>query len=226
MSASTAYNPEIVYDKATNTKHVVNDFNNDYTGAKMGFWIFLFTELMLFGAMFLIYGVYFWRSPEEFVAASKYIGLGLGTFNTFVLLVSAFTMGLSLLSIKQGKAETSKKFLLATIILSIVFICVKYFEWSGKFAHGIWPSSDKVLEAGQGMTIFFGLYFTMTGFHAVHVIVGIGVMIWLYREICAKEIHQYDFATLENATLYWDFVHLVWVFVFPLYYMLQFAKVG
>ena len=226
MSVSTSYDPEIVFDKATNTKYVVNDFNNDYTGAKLGFWIFLFTELMLFGAMFLVYGVYFWRSPEEFVAASKYIGLGLGTFNTFVLLVSAFTMGLSLLSIKQGKVELSKKFLLATIILSIVFIVVKYFEWTGKFATGIWPSSDKVLEAGHGMTLFFGLYFTMTGFHAVHVIVGIAMMIWLYKAIAAGQINQNDFVYLENTTLYWDFVHLVWVFVFPLYYMIQFAKVG
>ena len=226
MSVSTSYDPEIVYDKATSTKHIITDFNNDYTGAKMGFWIFLFTELMLFGAMFLVYGIYCWRSPEEFVAASKYIGLGLGTFNTFILLISAFTMGWSLLNIKQGKIDVAKKFLLTTIILSVVFIVVKYFEWSSKFAHGIWPSSDKVLEAGNGMTIFFGLYFTMTGFHAVHVIVGIGVMIWLYREIVKGELNQDNFTYLENTTLYWDFVHLVWVFVFPLYYMLQFAKVG
>lgn len=216
--------PEIVYDKQGNA-HKVTDFNNDYTGAKLGLWLFLFTELMLFGAMFLVFAFFFYRFTNDFVNASEHLNLTLGAINTVILLLSTYTLGTASLNIKLNNIQKSKKLILITIVLATIFLIIKYFEWMGEIHHGLYPNSQELNMLPHGEILFIGLYFTMTGFHGLHIIVGIGVMIWALVLIRKEKINSKKYVTLENIALYWDLVHLVWVFLFPLFYMISFGGV-
>ncbi|WP_419765122.1 MAG: cytochrome c oxidase subunit 3 [Arcobacter sp.] len=215
-------NPEIVYDKEGNPHEVV-DFNNDNVGSKLGFWLFLFTELMLFGAMFLVFSFFFYRFTDDFVIASSHLHLTLGGINTVVLLISTYFMGMASLNMKLNNIDKSKKMIYITILLSIIFLAIKYFEWMAEIQNGIYPNSEALNELAKGEILFFGLYFTMTGFHGLHIIVGIGVMLWAIKLINNKKINASKSIVLENIALYWDLVHLVWVFLFPLFYMISFG---
>ena len=219
MSNAVAAEPEIVYDKEGNPHEVV-DFNNDYEGAKLGFWLFIFTEIMIFGAMFLVFGFYMFQFSADFMSSSEGLNRLLGGINTFILLVSALTMGLSLVKLRNGKIDESKKFIWATIILAIIFVTIKYFEWSHEIHLGIYPGSPTLDSMADGTKLFFGLYFTMTGLHGLHIIIGVGVMFWVLTLINSGKVTSTDFVVLENTALYWDLVHLVWVFVFPMFYLI------
>lgn len=217
--------PEFVYDKQGNPHEVV-DFNNDDIGSKLGFWLFLFTELMLFGSMFLVFSFFFYRFGHDFVIASSHLHLTLGAVNTVVLLISTYFMGMASLNMKLNNIEKSKKMIYITIILSLIFLVIKYFEWMAEIHHGIYPDSEALNKLAKGEILFFGLYFTMTGFHGLHIIVGIGVMLWAIKLINNKKINTNKSVVLENIALYWDLVHLVWVFLFPLFYMISFGGVA
>jgi cytochrome c oxidase subunit 3 len=216
---SSAIEPEIVYDKQGNAHEVV-DFNNDYEGAKLGFWTFLLTEVMIFGSLFLVYGFYFYQNSEEFVQASEHMNRLLGGINTFVLLVSTLTMGLALVNLRNGKIKICKRYIWITIILAAVFLIIKYNEWMLEIGEEFYPSSPYLDSLGNGVKLFFGLYFSLTGLHGIHIIVGIGVMLWILRLIDKGEISSSKFVVLENTALYWDFVHIVWIIVFPIFYLI------
>lgn len=215
--------PEIIYDKA-GKPHEVVDFHDDYTGAKLGFWFFLFTELMLFGAMFLVFAFFFYRFSEDFVNASSTLNILLGGTNTFVLLVSTYFMGMSLINLKNGEVSKAKTKIYITIGLSILFLLIKYFEWMAEINHGIYPDSELLNAKAHGEIIFFGLYFTMTGLHGVHIVVGIILMLWVLFLINKEKITSTNYVVLENIALYWDLVHLVWVFLFPLFYIIGIGR--
>ena len=219
MSNVISNEPEIVYDKQGNPHEVV-DFNNDYIGAKLGFWLFIFTEIMIFGAMFLVFGFYLFQFAQDFMDASASLNRVLGGINTFILLISALTMGISLVKLRNDQVKESKKYIWMTIILATIFLTIKYFEWSHEIHIGIYPGSPTLAELEHGTQLFFGLYFTMTGLHGLHIIIGIGVMFWVLALINSGKINSKDFVILENTALYWDLVHLVWVFVFPIFYLI------
>ena len=160
---------EIVKDIHGNSHEVV-DFNDDLFGARMGMWFFLFTELMLFGGMFIAYAVYFFDYTKDFVIAARNMNVWLGGLNTVILLISALTIGLSVLFLKAGKIAQARSFLLTTIILSLAFLTVKYFEWTAEFHHGIWPGSEKLVAMEHCVNLYFCLFFTVTGLHAIHII--------------------------------------------------------
>jgi len=216
---------EIVYDKDGNAHEVV-DFKDDYEGAKQGMWLFLFTELMLFGGLFITYAVYFFDYTEDFINASKNMNLWLGGLNTVILLISAGCLALAVVHMKANKVLESKRFLWSTIALAIAFIIVKYFEWSAEFDHGIWPDSPTLVAMSSGANMYFGLYFTLTGLHGLHIILGIIAMFWVLDKMNKGEINSKNYVILENFTLYWDYVHLVWVFVVPLFYMIGLSTGG
>ena len=217
--ADTAYEPEIIFDKQGNP-HKVVDWKHDYEGSKLGFWAFLLTEMMIFGTMFFVYSFYLYQNNADFVHASEEMNRLLGGINTFILLVSALTMGLSLVKLRNGHIQTCKKLIWTTIILAVIFLGIKYTEWSIEIGHGLYPGSPTLDTLGNGTKLFFGLYFTMTGLHGIHIIVGIGVMLWLLSLINSGKITSTNFVVLENTALYWDFVHIVWVLVFPLFYLI------
>ena len=221
---SHEYVPEIAIDRDGN-EHVVQGWQDDFYGGKLGFWLFMLTEVMMFGAMFLSLAYYNTLHPEDFINASASLNRWLGGFNTVVLLVSALTMGLGLLKMRSGDVKGAKLMIYATIILAVIFLGVKAVEWTAEYNHGVFLGLE-ALQGGNehskpfGEIMFFGMYFTMTGLHGFHIIIGIGLMIWLLKRINAGKVTPEHHILHWNIALYWDIVHLIWVFVFPYYYMI------
>ena len=192
----------------------------DYVGAKIGMWLFLSTELLLFGGLFLIYAVYRSFYPQDFHSAAGELSRTIGAANTLVLLTSSLTMALSISAMKRGRTRPSLVFLLTTVLLGIVFLVVKGFEWGDHFHHGIYPQSPDLLKLGHGEILYFGLYYVMTGLHGVHVLIGLGVVGVMAAFVATGSIHKDDFVKLENTGLYWHFVDIIWIYLFPLFYLI------
>lgn len=194
--------------------------SRDYAGSRMGMWLFLFTEILLFGGMFLLYSVYRARFPLDFHHASDELNTAIGTINTIILLTSSLTMALSISAIQKGNKGLSKIFLALTILFGFLFLGIKYFEWGAKIGHGIYPNSPHLLEQSRGAVLFYGLYYTMTGLHGLHVLVGIIILSIMYVFVANKRINKTDFVKLENSGLYWHLVDIIWIFLFPLFYLI------
>jgi len=150
----------------------MTEHHKDYLGDKFGMWLFLFTEILLFGGLFLLYSVYLHRYPAEFHQAGLELSRVFGTANTIVLITSSFTVALAISALQQGRRVLCQGLLASTIVLAGVFMVNKYFEWSAKIGHGIYPGSPELVDGPGGTNIFFGLYYIMTGAHGLHVIIG------------------------------------------------------
>ncbi len=192
----------------------------DYTGSKIGMWLFLFTELILFGGMFLLYSVYRYKHPQEFHAGAAELDVVLGAFNTVILLTSSMTMALSILALRKGNKKLSLILQLATIGLGLLFLVNKYFEWGAKIHHGLYPGSEQILQRSKGEILFFGLYYTMTGLHGLHVLIGLAVIGFTVYMTHRERITGEDFVILENTGLYWHLVDIIWIYLFPLFYLI------
>ncbi len=201
--------------------------------AKLGMWVFLATEILMFSGLFLAYFIVRAFYPEMVLGSHELLSKTMGGINTVVLLTSSFTMAMAVRSAQVGDTPGIVRNLYMTIGCALIFMVVKYFEYTGKFSHGIFPGKYFDYEAASayaaehghqlvGMPhIFFGVYFTMTGLHGVHVLAGIGVLTWVLMR--AKKGHfgpQY-FTPVENVGLYWHIVDLVWIFLFPLLYLVK-----
>jgi cytochrome c oxidase subunit 3 len=202
--------------------HQAHHEHYDPEASKIGMWLFIFTELLLFGAMFIIYSVYRYLNPEAFHLAGEELNTLIGAINTVILLVSSMTIAMSTTAIRKGNIWLTQQLLAITLVLALVFLVNKYFEWGSKFSHGIFPGSEYMLaNYSQGEILFFGLYFVMTGLHAVHILVGMGLIIWTMIEVRQKKIHQEKYDLLENSGLYWHLVDIIWIFLFPLFYLIH-----
>lgn len=193
--------------------------HRDYAGAKLGMWIFVFTELILFGGLFIAYGVYRSMHPHEFHHASGELNVTLGVTNTLILLTSSLTMVLSIVAIRLKRKGQSIVFLATTMVLGCAFLVNKFFEWKAKINHGIYPGSKHLLERSAGENLFFGLYYGMTGLHGLHVTVGVVVMSIMMALLVRDKIRHDDFIKLENTGLYWHLVDVIWIFLLPLFYL-------
>lgn len=193
--------------------------HKDYQGAKLGMWLFLFTELLLFGGLFILYGVYLNRYTEAFVFGGKELNVLFGGGNTVVLLTSSLTVAVGISALQKGNRRLCLNMLWLTIGMALLFLVNKFFEWSAKISHGIYPGSSHLVEMGKGESVFFSLYYITTGLHGIHVLLGAGILTWVGLLVRSGKVNQDDFVTLENAGLYWHLVDLVWIFIFPLYYL-------
>lgn len=203
------------------TDHSHAERHRDDQGAKIGMWLFLLTELLLFAGLFLVYSVYRYLHTADFHRAGLETHTLLGTLNTMVLLTSSLTMVLSIAAVQRGKKWLSVSFLGSTILLGFVFLAVKYFEWSSEILKGVYPGSAELLSRSNGEILFFGLYYTMTGLHGLHVIAGMIVLSFMLVFILRNKITCDDYIKLENAGLYWHLVDIIWIFLFPLFYLIN-----
>jgi cytochrome c oxidase subunit 3 len=194
--------------------------DRDYTGAKVGMWLFLFTEIFLFGGLFLLYGAYRYTHPQDFIHASRGLDIILGTLNTAVLVTSSLTMALSVSALKKKNKTLSLVCLSITIVLGMVFLANKYFEWSAEIQNGIYPGSELLLGHSTGEVLFFGLYYVMTGLHGLHVLAGIVLLSVILVWVARGKVHSGDFIMLENSGLYWHLVDIIWIYLFPLFYLI------
>jgi cytochrome c oxidase subunit 3 len=187
----------------------------------MGMWLFLFTELVLFGGLFIAYAVYRFTYGLEFQLAARELDTLLGTINTIILLTSSLTAAMSITAIQEGKKDLTLMLLGVTIILASLFLVNKYFEWGHKFDIGLYPQSDVMLAKPAGEVMYFGLYYVMTGLHGLHVIIGMAILLWVGRQVAKGTVHQGSYVRLESAALYWHLVDIIWIFLFPLFYLLH-----
>jgi cytochrome c oxidase subunit III len=192
----------------------------DQQGKKMGMWFFLFTEILFFGGMFLLYAIFRFLYARDFHAAASQENLLLGTINTAILLTSSFTMALAVSAVQRGEKILSSHLQAATILMGMAFLVIKVIEWKAKIVLGIYPDSPVLLKLGKGEILFFGLYYMMTGLHGLHVLVGCIVIAFMLFFTRRGMIHRGDYARLENTGLYWHFVDIVWIYLFPLFYLI------
>ena len=193
--------------------------HKDYEGSKLGMWLFLFTEILLFGGLFILYSAYRSRYPNEFHQGGQDLNAFIGVANTFILITSSLTIAVSIAALQKGNRKLSIGCLSCTIVLGAVFLINKYIEWSGEIGHGLYPNSPELLQEPHGRQIFFGLYYSMTGLHGLHVFAGIILLSIMLGFLIRKRISSENFNKLENSGLYWHLVDVIWIFLLPLFYL-------
>jgi cytochrome c oxidase subunit 3 len=200
---------------------VAEHHHRDDVGSRMGMWLFLFTELFLFGGLFIVYAVYRFQHPDEFHLAARELDTFVGTVNTIILLTSSLTVALSIAAIREGKKGLSVMFVSMTIILALSFLVNKFFEWSHKFEVGLYPGSPDLTNKPTGEILYFALYFVMTGLHALHVVIGMVILLVVLVMIARGSVNRNSYVKLEAGGLYWHLVDVIWIFLFPLFYLLH-----
>jgi cytochrome c oxidase subunit 3 len=196
------------------------EIHRDDLASKTGMWLFLFTEMLLFGGLFVVYSVYRYRNADAFHLAAHELSVFIGTVNTIILLVSSSTIAMSITALQKKNKKLALLLLGITIILGVLFLVNKYFEWGHHIKDHIYPGSSVLALRGQGDVLFYGLYFFMTGLHALHIIIGLGFIGFIVAFIIKDKVNSEDFVLLENSGLYWHLVDLIWIFLFPLFYLI------
>ena len=204
--------------------HHFDDLEQQKEAATLGMWGFLITEILFFGGLITAYIVLRGLYPDAFLYGSHELDWVLGGVNTFVLLVSSLTMAFAVHTAHEGKMKSSFRFLILTIIFGSVFLVVKYFEYKAKVDHHLIPGSESFTFSASDPAqaqIFFYLYFAMTGVHALHMIVGIGLVAWIARNVRKGAYTKDYYSPVEMTGLYWHFVDIVWIFLYPLLYLID-----
>jgi cytochrome c oxidase subunit 3 len=199
--------------------HTENEQYNLDTG-KFGMWIFLLTELFLFGGLFLVYAVFRAKYSQDFHSAALELNTFIGTLNTVFLLTSSMTVAMALTAIQKKHLKFAFFLILVTLIFAALFMMNKYFEWTHKFSFRIYPGSPVLKNLPKGELLFFGLYYMMTGLHALHVFVGMILLSINLVKIKKGLVNEGHYLLLENSALYWHLVDLIWIFLFPLLYLI------
>lgn len=204
--------------------HVAHHFDSsdqEFTSAQLGMWLFLAQEVLFFSALFVAYAVFKYLYPEMFVEGASHLNWKMGALNTCFLVTSSFTMVMGVRSAQLSQKKATINYLAATFVLAGAFMVVKYFEYSAKIHHGYLPSrwfSGEGVE--ETLPIFFGIYFFMTGLHGIHVLVGMGLIAWLIIRARRGEFYSEFFTPVEMVGLYWHIVDVIWIFLFPLLYLI------
>jgi len=199
-----------------------------FSAAKLGMWMFLITEILLFSGMFVAYAVYRTWYPEVFVGASKGLDPWMGGLNTLVLLTSSFTLALSINKAQHNKTKATAWLLVITVVLAGAFMVVKYFEYTSKFHGGVFPGiafnphGDHYgfLQDIPYATQFYSIYFVMTGIHGVHVLIGMAVISRMAYRAFRGDFSSSYYTPVEITGLYWHLVNIIWIFLFPLMYLI------
>jgi len=241
--------------------------HKDHIGARIGMWLFLFTEVLLFGGLFLLYSVYRSNFPEDFHYCAGNLDTLMGTVNTVILLTSSLTMVLAVANLERKNRKYASIFLLATMLFGLLFLVNKYIEWSAKIEHGLFPNSEILQQHTMGENVFYSLYYLMTGLHGLHIVIGIIILAVMFYQVArkprrkirlssvnAKDINLTDqsgetlwthresepvqtiemalvynrhedvadrqLIKVENSGLYWHLVDVIWIFLFPLFYLI------
>ena len=212
-------------------QHHFESMSQQHEASSLGMWIFLSTEVLFFGGLFLSYGFYRWLYYDAFIAASHHQNIVLGGINTAVLICSSLTVAMSIYFAQRRRQSAVIAMLVLTIILGFAFLGIKAVEYTEHIHHHLFPGPhfqfpddprtpvDETQFAGTGQ-MFYVLYFFMTGLHAFHMVIGIGIFAWLLLRAMKKEFGPDYYSPLEAGGLYWHFVDIVWIFLFPMLYLI------
>jgi cytochrome c oxidase subunit 3 len=212
-------------------QHHFTTMEQQFDTSKIGMWLFLATEVLLFGGLFVGFGMMQARFPEEFKEAHEHLQRPLGALNTVVLLFSSWTMVMGVLAARTNQRKKLVIFMIITILCACIFLGVKYFEYSHKFEEGLLPGhfykhvGDKIHDVSghpsPGYATFFSFYFMMTGLHGIHILVGIGLLAWIAVRGNRGEFNSSYYTPVDLVGLYWHLVDLIWIYLFPLYYLIS-----
>lgn len=233
MSTSTlVHDPHGHGEHDPHQQHHFADMEQQFDTAKIGMWLFLATEILLFGGLFVGFGLMQARYPVEFLEAHEHLQRPLGALNTVVLLISSFTMVMGVLWAKRGNNKRVVIYLLLTILCACIFLGVKYFEYSHKFEEHLLPprwykaqptdtvhNPDGTISHGYGT--FFAFYFMMTGLHGIHIVVGILLLSWIAFRANRGDFSKKYYTPVDLVGLYWHIVDMIWIYLFPLYYLIK-----
>jgi len=223
LDSHVAVSDEAVVEHTT-LKHHFENAEQQKDAATVGMWVFLVTEIMFFGGLFLAYFAYRQKYPIAFSSASNKTNLLIGAFNTTVLICSTLTMALGVHAASLGKRKMLILFLILTLLLGGAFLGVKAYEYHDKWVHHEIPGEhfecEGCKDAGHA-SLFFSLYFGMTGLHATHMIVGAGILLVLIWQAYKGKFTAEWYTPIEMFGLYWHFVDIVWIFLFPLLYLID-----
>lgn len=203
-------------------QHHFANLDQQYESAALGMWLFLVTEILFFGGIFLAYAIYIVKYPAAFVAGSHHLSILLGCVNTAVLISSSFTMVMGVHSARLGKKSMTTLYLLLTLLLGGVFLGIKAIEYTDKFVHHLVPNNQFHFPGfdGPGIRIFYSLYFALTGLHALHMVIGMVILsIIIVFNVKGRYTSEYN-SPVDMFGLYWHFVDIVWIFLFPLLYLI------
>lgn len=209
--------------------HHFESAEHEYSAAKFGTWTFLATEILMFGGLFVGYVIFHGRYPEMFHAGSKFLDWKLGALNTIVLLISSLTMALSIYYAQHNNKGKTLLNLYITFICGCIFMCVKYMEYTHKFHMGLFPGhlfhphgegAAEVAAQFHNLGMYFSFYFCMTGLHGSHVLAGMGLIAWLIVRTHRGEFSSKYWTPLECVGLFWHLVDLIWIYLFPLLYLI------
>lgn len=210
----------------TGGHHHAHHFDNaehEYQSSKQGVWLFLCTEILMFGGLFVAYAIFHHLYPEVFKEGSTHLDWRLGATNTVVLLFSSLTMALGIYYAQLNDKSKSALMLIITIICGFVFLGIKYIEYSHKFHEGLYPGSFFRGEIGEvkNIAVYFSFYFMMTGLHAIHVLTGMALITWVLIRTLRGEFGPNYYTPVEGVGLFWHLVDLVWIYLFPLLYLVS-----
>jgi cytochrome c oxidase subunit 3 len=202
--------------------HYFHSPDQQFEANKFGMWLFLAQELLFFSGLFCAYLVFRWLYPETWLAGADQLNKWMGGLNTVVLIVSSFTMALAVRAAQMRDIAKLKMHLVLTIAFACVFLVVKYFEYTHKFHLGIYPGKFYEYEGGTGMMpIFFAIYYCITGLHGIHVVAGIIALIWALVLAQKGHFDTGNYIFVDNVGIYWHLVDLIWIFLFPLLYLVK-----
>jgi cytochrome c oxidase subunit 3 len=234
-----------IHPTAGHLAHHFDDVEQQYVAAELGMWLFLATEVLFFGGAFCGYAVYRFKYPEAFIAGSHHLNVWLGAINTVILLTSSLTMALAVHAAQTSRTRFIVGNLILTLLFGAAFLGVKGYEYYHKFEERLVPGADfhftsehtnperaKRRTAAEEMPpepridprhveIFFSFYFAMTGLHALHMVIGIGLLTVLIAKAIGGSFSAAYYTPVEMTGLYWHFVDIVWVFLFPLLYLIR-----
>jgi len=218
-------------DRPAHLHHHFATSEQQFDAAKMGMWLFLVTEILLFSGMFVAYTVFRVWHPEVFAQSSELLDWRMGGLNTIILLASSFTVALAIHFAQKNNKKALILNLGLTFFFALCFLVVKYFEYASKFEHGVFPGAafdphgvshgvDYALYNVPFARQFFSIYFVMTGIHGLHVLIGMGLFTWITIGAVKGKYSSEYYTPIENCGLYWHLVDIIWIFLFPLLYLI------
>ena len=212
--------------RLVNGVQVATHFKDDahqYSSNKEGIWLFMATEILMFGGLFVGYTLYHMRYPEMFAEGAQYLDWKMGFINTLVLIFSSLTMALGIYYNQKNQSKKASIALAITIFCGAVFMYIKYLEYTHKFHLGIFPGRMLHLEHGQpiheNLGMYFGFYYCMTGLHGLHVLIGMGLITWCLIRNLRGDFNAKYYTPVEGVGIFWHVIDLIWIFLFPLLYL-------
>ncbi len=202
--------------------HHFRSAEHEYESAKQGIWLFMATEILMFGAIFAAYAIFHSLYPSMFAEGASHLDWRMGFINTCVLLVSSWTMAMAIQSLQSGKGKNAAPYLIVTLLCGAGFMVIKYLEYTHKFHLGLYPGKWFTYEGAQhsNLALYFSFYFVMSGLHGIHVLLGMGLITWVLIRTMRGEFDEHYYTPVEGVGIFWHIIDLIWIYLFPILYLI------